>query len=308
MTPIYRNTYYSIDADSMEYSIVLAGTAPGTEDKEIFRGRAYRMPGEDYLMINISGICENYVGYDLDYALFRDMNGTQTRDLYGYCPTFYLKDVDGNILETYQFAYDWSYAILEYPAFHYMDTASSINGHYSASGYGRCIHSTAEDDYLHIEVDDDPSTDYDTPVCGAPGQFVYIGCNGIPRTFLIEGTIKRNRNFTSYDYSSAKVGAPVEFFDLTSNYSPTKHRYMTETNISYTITTGWLSDEESRLLVADLFNSPSIWLQTFGKGYYNSEPVLITDTKVEEKTYQTSGKKLNNYTITATVANTEIRR
>lgn len=84
-----------------------------------------------------------------------------------------------------------------------------------------------------------------------------------------------------------------------------KQNYVNEIIKSYTMHTGWLSDEQSAWM-HHLLNSTEVYLGDLSTG--EMIPLVLTDNVTEHKTYKSNGAQLVNYTINADVAQYRIRR
>lgn len=54
--PIYIDSAFGVDGDTAEYSITLGNT-------ELFKGKAYKRPGDDYTYIYTRDIIAEYLGH-----------------------------------------------------------------------------------------------------------------------------------------------------------------------------------------------------------------------------------------------------
>ena len=119
--PIYKDTYYTANTATLQYTISCGGNT-------IFNGKAYRMPNEGVLKININKICQDYLSQDIDTLIGSSSTTSQTN--YNACLDFTLKNNGGTTLETYRFLYDWDY---DHSWTGQSATLSErINGHYAS--------------------------------------------------------------------------------------------------------------------------------------------------------------------------------
>ena len=116
-------------------------------------------------------------------------------------------------------------------------------------------------------------------------------------SFLIEGTVFKSTNYTQNTYAKAYDNNTLD--RETWNYA-------NELAETYTCTTGWLNDRESKLFCKHLLTSPDIFLQDLEND--KLIPVTMTPANNKEKTYQNEGKKMINYTFTLKAANSKVRQ
>lgn len=135
------------------------------------------------------------------------------------------------------------------------------------------------------KVNVDGQTVYDVSYCG-PGAFYYLSKAGGWSAFLIEGKIKRTDNYTQTEYSKSFDNTTIEFGRV---------RLLNEIQPAWEITTGFLSDEESKRLAENLLPSQRVYLHLFEED--EILPVVITDKAVEHKTYANQKDTPFYYTI-----------
>lgn len=81
--------------------------------------------------------------------------------------------------------------------------------------------------------------------------------------------------------------------------------YAIEVAKSWTLNTGWLTDNQSAKM-HHLLNSTEVYLCETASG--TMHPVVLTDTAHEIKTYKGNGNRLNQYTFNAQLARERVRR
>ena len=145
--------------------------------------------------------------------------------------------------------------------------------------------------------DDDDYLGYETQVKCAPYALYYLNSYGGWDAFMIEGTVIKKDNYTTYTTDRVANNTTLEF-EL--------NKYVTEINTTYTLNTNYLSDEESANLAKNLIGSIRVYLHNIEEGWV--KPVIITDTNVTYQTYQTNGRKLAQYQINVKESRTKIRR
>lgn len=100
-SPIWKDVFYAVDADSVIYDIQLDG-------ETIFHGKAVKYPVADFVEINVNKVCSNYLDSDITPLL--DMLPTTNMKIPNpeAMRTFNLY-VDGVNVEDYTFWQDYSY-------------------------------------------------------------------------------------------------------------------------------------------------------------------------------------------------------
>lgn len=306
VAPIWKDTYYTTTADTLNYRILLDG-------EEIYAGKAVKYPDADELKINMNKVCSNYLESDIDELLnrmsvepdFVTEPGVRQFDL----------EVDGTVVENYMFVYDWSYdraaiqdmmAIYESaPGLYYQNYP--INGHFIPGML--CLRtyvwfvnqSTA--DYRNsafvILPEDGGSTvyPYTKKVKCVPYVLYYLNSYGGWDAFVIEGNTTKRDTFTTYTTDRAFDNNTLEFEN---------NKYVQEIKTTYVMNTGLLTDEQSRNLAKNLIGSIKVYLQNVEEGW--TKPVVITDSSVDYQTYATNGQKLSQYKITVQESQSKIRR
>ncbi len=295
--PIWQDTKLKIGSaySPYEYSIQLDG-------EEIFSGKAYVAPDEDYIQINISKICQNYLwqeAQDMDNVPLNDV--TDWNNATKAVRTFYVLDSGGDTAATYNFIYDWSYEKgKNYSAD--VQMSEPINGHscseaikfltYYESTYDVVRTKMTRGDNLITDIDDDEGYLYDNSYCGKYALY-YVNRNGGWDSFLIEGKVRRSDSYNRYFTSSN--------FDNTT-YEFEKKIYNNQITVSYELHTGWLKDGESKRLAKHLLSSNMVYLHDLIGG--DIMPVIITNSSTEYKTFKNEGK-LISYTINVDCSQTE---
>lgn len=142
--------------------------------------------------------------------------------------------------------------------------------------------------------DENLRMEYKGGYCGE-GYFIYRNRYGAWDVFLIEGNVYENDNLSREQYVA----------NNTDNRKNTWEKTTSKLSISksYSVSTGWLSDEESRRLVYHLISSPEVyWIPL--DGGVNMVSVNITDDSAEYKRFK-NGKRLVNYNISFEVSKKE---
>ena len=152
---------------------------------------------------------------------------------------------------------------------------------------------TVEQNRLVITRNNEPIMDLDLTGCGQ-GAIYYLNRQGAWDYLLIEGNISETKSFDRATYSTD--------YDNNVNYSLSKRTIKTEIVTDWELTTGWLNDKQSDILVNNLLCTPKAYLQVFDKD--GLIPVLITNSKSKVKKFR-NGRKLNQYTITCENSRTQ---
>lgn len=310
-------------------------------DDVIYSGRAYKRPGQLNVRIRINDICADY----LQYALPRIAADEFTNVTIPTFVVQILSGTTWTQKASVQFLYDWSfdpdydpetmgvaapingridlrqwliYSVVEADEItayvHKKDgtvvtvtVPVTIPGDFSDDfnyDFSRIIHSTGTGtvvfdlsdygDVDHVIIDN-----WRYQVVGDCYEYAlyYVNAYGGWDALLIEGSNKVVDNITRHTRD-------VEY-DNTSGSARGRQDYVNEIEKTYSLVTGWLSDEESAKM-HHLMNSPLVYLGEIGTGHML--PIVLTNSQTEYKTYKNNGAKLVNYTIEATLAQDRIRR
>ena len=277
---IWRDTYYTAATASLVYKIVAGGTV-------IYSGKAVRMPGEEEVRININKVCRNYLSSDIRVLLETTSASTINSDAYR---TFQLTDEAGNVLETYGFLLDYDYEhnwtggaeVLSLP----------INGHY----VNGMMKPRTVMDSGHILTTYKSTGVYPFEV-GCGDVLYYLNARGGWDAFVFEGNNTRTDKLTSY-YTDR------EFDNTTLDFE--RNKYVSEIKTSWSLNSGYLTDEQSQLFAKHLLQTNKCYLHKMDEGWI--KPVVITDNSVAYQTYQGNGRRLSNYKITVEESQSKIRR
>jgi hypothetical protein len=247
----------------------------------IYAGRAYQRPGGNGISINISKICQDYIKDSFSETDFRTLVGTSYSHPESYVE-FELRDMNGNLLNTYGFVYDWSYENWDGNA---RTVSNPINGHTMAGMYDFntvCRNVVADNTMeLATSVYQAAGGNY----CGEIALY-YKNRKGGWDSFLIEGTVTKKDEYTKYTYNRSFNNNTLEFENGT---------YHSQIVTSYVLNTGWLNDQQSDNLAFNLLSSNEVYLHNLctDKVY----PVVIKDNTATYKTYKNNSRKLVNYQI-----------
>lgn len=124
----------------------------------------------------------------------------------------------------------------------------------------------------------------------------YINAVGGIDSLLIKGNSKKVDNINSHYFNKSFNNTTTEF---------EKKKYINVITPSYTLYTDWFTDEEQSRLY-HLLESTEVYLHNLNTG--KIEPVNITNTQCEYKTFTNNGKKKFYNTINVEVAQEKLRR
>lgn len=146
---------------------------------------------------------------------------------------------------------------------------------------------------LVITRNDQPIMDLKLTGCGQ-GAIYYLNRQGAWDYLLIEGNISETKSFDRTTYSTD--------YNNSVDYTLSKMTIKTEIVTDWELTTGWLNDKQSDILVNNLLSTPRAYLQVFDKN--DIIPVLITNSESKVKKFR-NGRNLNQYTITCENSRTQ---
>ena len=140
---------------------------------------------------------------------------------------------------------------------------------------------------------------YDMTHCGSC-YFVYRNRFGGWDSFLAEGNIEAFEDYSRLNYTYSPKVVENMIPDGYNGRWDNKYTDSVDISTSWTVTTGWLTDEEAHRLVYHLLSSPAVKVHLTSDnpaGYtYGWFGVRLTDTKAEYKKFR-NGRRLVNYTI-----------
>ena len=277
--PVYKDTYYTSTQASLEYSIEYNGDT-------IFAGKAYKMPGQSSMKININKVCQNYLHQDIS-TLFT--GATSERNYYAI-GDFTLKNSTGGTIETYKFLYCYDYS------FDWTGRTGTTLSQPICDTYlpGMMVLTTTVNSSRNVYTNRTSPTK--TVGCGKYGLY-YVNARGGWDAFAIQGTGVKTDDITQYTTDKSFDNTTREF---------EANRYMSEIKTKYTLNTHYLTDEQSENIAKNLFSSNLVYLHNLEDG--TIKPVIITDTSVSYQTYQTNGKKMAQYKINVTESQSKLRR
>lgn len=295
ISPIWRDIKYTFTEPIAEFSI-----REFNSGEILFKGRSYENPKREPNFIYVNRIVENWIATP-------NFNPYLTQSIRGGYGIFDLLDVNGNVLQNYQFVNDWSYNINEFKAG--LLSRPILNNPYALRGqympfsifgdddindvvYGYKTYGGTEfkdnrnitNDVLHIWFNEAKENAQDI-------SFIFIGKN----KYKMEEPCKNKyvlyytNPFGGYDWFN-HIAKYQEIDDLqtyeyvqdadntTINFA--KNRYLTEVNKNIKLTTGWLKEEESKRMWY-LLESTKMWLHDVVED--RIYPVTITNKTIDYK-------------------------
>lgn len=295
-----------------DYTIEIPGV--GT----IFSGHAVRRPGETYLTVVINDVCADYLEHVLPAVTALGCTADPS------AVTFSVKDGGGTTVDTVQFVADWSYDYDHSPS----ALAAPVNGRVSAAqalvasvltdsdvsvtlGYASSTSTvTAEAGNGDVQTVAVPLASYTGlkyvtvngvryTVVDACARYalLYINAFGGWDTLLMEG---RESEADAYDRHTMR-----QRYDNGTRSARGTVEYVNEVTRRWTVRTGWLRDEQAARM-HHVIGSPHVFLYDITDG--TLQPVVITDTECQYKTYRGNGGQLTNYAITVELAQDMTRR
>lgn len=287
---IWEDIYYTYDGNMLSYYIT------DENDNKLFAGKAYRRPDEDRIKVKINSICRNYLSNDLRPLLDSYYGGT-TSD--AESPTgirvFKLYDSNDIMLESYELLYDWSYEV------HWngndMTLSRPINGRATSMMFrpmttieGHSVFNSlwAGGGTLYKIIDGG---------CNAEYAIYYLNSYGGWDAFLFEGKAVKKDTITQFTTDRS-------FNNQTVDYEA--YRYVSEINTSYTLSTGWLNDEQAANFAKNLVGSNHVYLQNLKTGDFFS--AIITDSSVTYQTMKNNGGKMAIYQLNVKESQNKLRQ
>lgn len=302
--PIWKDTYFTVSQTASNEGVYVYSISTDekigervdgsaiTEEVTIFNGKAWRAPKENIISFNINRICQDWLNTSIDLN-----KEVQTHE--NAYRTFYLKNENGVLVETYEFLLDWSYKEKDFSED--IPMWEPVNGHYAVNmlcmrtywdSTSKKVTTKVHPDHS-VVLDFDDNEIYDKEGCGEYALY-YLNRHGGWDSFLIEGTVKKTDNFEKYFINRAYNNTSKEFGKMV---------YNNQITTTYEASTGWLSDAQSERMAFNLFSSNKVYLHHISTG--EIIPAVITDTKAEYKTFKNNGKKMVNHKLTIEASHTQ---
>lgn len=254
----------------------------GVNDRIVYSGTAYPKPDTQRYKVNISNICQNYLKTEIDSF---NIGKHYHDDAY---LTFHVFNVNGELINDYNFLNCWDY-VTHITSATGIVLSNPINGHYT-DGQIKPI-TQFYNGRVYTDVLNS-SGHYTVRKCGEYA-LVYLNRKGGFDSFLIEGRVKVSDRIESYQTTDNYNHGSLEFGNRI---------YDNEITPAYELTTGVLTDAQSRNLAENLISSPKVYLQKIGEWI---RPVIIENQEAQYQTFRNNGRKFNTYTIN--VAESQIK-
>lgn len=309
ISPIWKDIKHEFSNDIQEFSITDdAGTT-------IYRGRSYKKPNSNSNSIYINRILENY----LSIPDFNPYIALSARGGYGI---FELRDENNTIVQSYHFVDDWSYSndfktgLLSHPI---KNNQYAIRGQYlpfslfaddttSNFIYG-LKYNNGTFDNTNVLISNDVIHNWfeDAKTDAEEVAFAVIGKHKIPFKDACNSryVLYYTNSYGGYDWfndiAKFQIDDSLQSYTYLNNYDNTtvqfgKKRYLTEIDKNITLTTGWLSNDESNRMY-ELIESNKVYLHDLWED--KVVPVIINNTDVEYK-QKDKNNKIIQYQINLT--------
>lgn len=267
--PIWKRTEYSVSylASPFTYSIegAFKDASGNTVWETVFQGKAWAMPQEGTIDININNVARNYLDVDLP-----DLNTVTATTTYTHpdaCRQFKIYNSASTLLHTYDFVWDWSFD-------EERTLSKPIDGHMGGNMFS--LVTSQSGNVVSTTISRNPQAGYSSGYCGGYAIY-YLNSEGGWDAYLLEGRIVKKDNFNRYSIE---------------NHKGRKTIYDNEITTEWELNTGWLNDRQSDIVAKNLISTDKIFLHNLITDVVTE--VYITDTQVEYKTYKNE-KQLISY-------------
>lgn len=287
--PIWKDTYYTTTAASVNYSIRLDG-------ETIFTGKGVKYPGADDMQLNINKICRNYLECDIA-GLLETMPSSNTNLDHPNAQRTFNFYTGSTKVNDYVFYQDYSYTNDKPTTGSSIVVSNPINGHFVSGMLKVRTYRGNSSYYTTGSASSSTGLGYTTRVKCVPYVLYYLNSYGGWDAFAIEGTGIKKDAYTTYKTDQSYNNTTLQF---------ETNKYVQEIKTTYELNTGLLSDEQSANLAKNLLGSIKVYLQNIDEGWI--KPVIITDSNITYQTYQTNGRKLCQYKINVQESQSKIRK
>lgn len=314
--PIWKDDYYRVNnAGAVKYRIIDVQS-----EEVIYSGNAKGYPNTDYLEIHINKAVRGYVN-----SVFKDF-GTKYTYLYDYAIKFDL-ELDGVRTATFTIINDWSYDnapstyYLSYPIRKELDSRQYFmcSLYYRGNGYIPTTYKVnfrnSSRDYSFKNTNQyqsliaDKLTNYNSISSVQVGAIqysvqktcydyclYYVNAYGGWDSLLVKGNVMKSDKITPSYYSKQFKTNTLDF---------EKVKYNNNITTTYELHTDWFNDEEQSKLF-HLIESTMVFIHNLETDVL--EPVVITNSSFDYKTFKNNGKKKFNNKITVEVSQTKVRQ
>ena len=321
-SPIWKD--YHVTMGTAEYADFRMNYGTQT----VYRGRAYRKPGENSIRVRINDICADYLSSPFPALTDKSFTPDGTGQFsFAYLPKG--SSLWVNIAPPVTFMDDWSYDygfdysrvsfIRSNPINYRIDLRQwlmvSIFGAqqitfavFDSKGLHTVSARTDENAYGGTGVIDLSLLSDPTSIVAGHGTYTvvepcnryalyYLNSYGGWDSLLIEGAVSESdsveRHTAGMEYDNSDRAARGE------------RDYLNGLTKEYVFRTGWLSDDESSRM-HELLNSTDVYgFDLVDRAMF---PLVLTGTETEYKTYKGNGNKPVNYSISARLAQGRERR
>ena len=308
--PTWQDVFVEIprisdDDSNIDYSVSVLDNETNTFEV-VYRGNAV-FTEEGNPEINVTEIVRDYVEDNIN--IYADAASKQVANLTKVMLNTY--EAEQNLVATLYYYYDYSF-VKDYkftrnmPILNYFDTRQDIFLSFlNLSNETQSVTVTDSGNIIYIELDKqglfhyknkylDGNVTINTPyttttltsknTC-AKYAIYYLNPLGGWDQLLIEGKVVKNIKLENKTF---KIN-----FDNNTNEFQNKH-YLKNLTTSYKMTTGYLTDEQAKLM-PNLIETTKAYLCELDTNRYI--PVLINNNSIDIKTYRNQGRKLFTYTI-----------
>ena len=326
ITPIWESTPLRIqtDANFVKYSVRGGNNV-------IFSGRAYVLPNNNEVEIDVAKICASYLNSSLEGKInTTNASGLTALDGVKTFVVYVNDEQDGRYLFFNSYAYNTNppykligndyYVLLSDPIRKVIDRRQLIMFSFFKAMQGNVFleylnyptpigdESMKQQVNSRVEytINEKPLSGYDkVEILGEEYEIkdtcckyclYYLNSLGGWDSFLINGNDKRTDNITQYKYIKSVPSNSVLF--------GTKN-YMNIINTTYKLYTDWMNDEEASKMF-NLLESTEVYLHNLEED--KIIPVIITNKNCEFKTFKNNGRKKFYYTIEVEEAQHKIRQ
>ena len=308
MIPIWKDTYYTYaEGDSLTYDIYVGDTL-------IYHGTAYKI--DSAIKVKINDVVANYL-----YRSIHTLDDVYSADNYAEVTAYIVDSITNEALAQFDFYNDWSYdrhsgiksivsrpisnniAVGQYAMTSIVNAPANLSVTIaSGSGYTKIVSTSSlpgtytkkvDADTTSIEVGindisgNNESIKYNVADCPSNYVLYYLNAYGGWDSLILQ-TCKITDNYTR---STAK-----QLYDNSSAINRGTLNYVNTIAQKYELTTGWLSDNQAKLM-HHLLGSTSVYLHDLTND--DITPINLTDSTCEYKSYRSNGGKLFNWTINA---------
>lgn len=303
--PIFSERTVDSNEEFVEYHIII-------DNETVFAGKAYKYPDQNKITISINEVVENYLktewpkvkglnimsnymkdvtvklsdGFLFDFTFYNDWSYKYRSDLQ---PSF-LNDPINNNIAPWQWIFVSTFSPNGKPTIDKIINGDPLFG-YTHSNTGCCIYwdialndiTGCGDKISYVFRNTGESLDYVIDNSDKEYVLYYANAAGGWDSLLLDGNVKQTDKIESELYR--KKTSDQYQFDNT--------KYLNTITPSWTLHTGYLSDEQAKKMY-NLLESTQVYLHHKGDAVV---PVIIKNSNCEYKTYTNQGKQKFYYTI-----------